>query len=85
MKSLNSISPEGLAILSSLIGVALVLALDNESLDVIGNVLVGIGGILLIAAAQGSYLEGIEDLKLKKEELEKQLKALNKKIIRPML
>lgn len=79
MNSLNSISPAGLAVLSALVSVAFVFALDNESLDVLGNVFVGIGGIMLIASAQGDYLDEIGKIKQQKELLEKQLEALSKR------
>ncbi|HOQ06740.1 MAG TPA: hypothetical protein PK127_06680 [Clostridiales bacterium] len=73
MKSLKSVSPAGLAVLSALAGIVLVLVLDSDSLDAIGNVFVGIGGILLIAAAQNDYLDELERTKLQNEILEKQL------------
>lgn len=56
MKNLKSVSPAGLAVLSALVGVVLVLVLDSDSFDAIGNVFVGIGGILLIAAAQTTFI-----------------------------
>lgn len=73
MKILKSVSPAGLAVLSALAGIVLVLVLDSDSLDAIGNVFVGIGGILLIAAAQNDYLDELERTKLQNEILEKQL------------
>lgn len=78
MESMKSISPAGLAIVSALVGVLLVLILDEDSLDVIGNVFVGIGGILLIAAAQNDYLDALEKAKLQNEIIEKQMEYLNK-------
>lgn len=78
MESMKSISPAGLVILSALVGVLLVLILDEDSLDVIGNVFVGIGGILLIAAAQNDYLDALEKAKLQNEIIEKQMEYLNK-------
>lgn len=79
MKNLKSVSPAGLAVLSALVGVVLVLVLDSDSFDAIGNVFVGIGGILLIAAAQNDYLDGLERTKLYDEILEKQLEYHAKK------
>jgi len=78
MESMKSISPAGLAIVSALVGVLLVLILDEDSLDVIGNVFVGIGGILLIAAAQNDYLDALEKAKLQNEIFEKQMEYFNK-------
>lgn len=78
MESMKSISPAGLAIVSALVGILLVLILDEDSLDVIGNVFVGIGGILLIAAAQNDYLDALEKAKLQNEIIEKQMEYLNK-------
>jgi hypothetical protein len=65
--------------LSALIGVVLVILLDEDSLDAIGNVFEGIGGILLIAAAQNDYIEELGRLKMQNEILDKQLEYLNKK------
>lgn len=79
MKNLRSISPAGLAVLSALAGVVLVILLDEDSLDAIGNVFEGIGGILLIAAAQNDYIEELGRLKMQNEILDKQLEYLNKK------
>lgn len=67
MKNLRSISPAGLAVLSALAGIVLVIVLDEDSLDAIGNVFVGIGGILLIAAAQNDYIEELGRMKLQNE------------------
>ncbi|NMA34563.1 MAG: hypothetical protein GX940_08455 [Clostridiaceae bacterium] len=79
MKNLRSISPAGLAVLSALAGIVLVIVLDEDSLDAVGNVFVGIGGILLIAAAQNDYIEELGRLKMQNEILDKQLEYLNKK------
>ena len=79
MESMKSISPAGLAIVSALVGILLVLILDEDSLDVIGNVFVGIGGILLIAAAQNDYLDELEKAKLQNEIIEKQLEYFSRK------
>ena len=79
MKNLRSISPAGLAVLSALAGIVLVILLDEDSLDAIGNVFEGIGGILLIAAAQNDYIEELGRLKMQNEILDKQLEYLNKK------
>lgn len=79
MKNLRSISPAGLAVLSALAGVVLVILLDEDSLGAIGNVFEGIGGILLIAAAQNDYIEELGRLKMQNEILDKQLEYLNKK------
>lgn len=80
MKFLKSVSPLGLTFLSVLIGLIFVISLDNDELNVIGNVLIGIGGIMIIASAQGDYLESAAKIKQQKAELEKQLDSLNKLI-----
>jgi hypothetical protein len=53
--------------LSALAGIVLVIVLDEDSLDAVGNVFVGIGGILLIAAAQNDYIEELGRMKLQNE------------------
>jgi Na+/phosphate symporter len=79
MKFLECVSPLDLTVISILIGLLFVVSLDNDELDVLGNVLIGIGGIMVIASTQGDYLESIAEMEKQKTELEKQLKSLNKK------
>jgi len=59
MKVLESISPTGLTLLSIVIALILTASFDNDELDVIGNALIGIGGILIISSSQNNYLEGL--------------------------
>lgn len=79
MKGLESISPIGLTLLSIFIALIFVLSFDNDELNVLGNVFIGIGGIMIIAATQGSFLDGLSDNKFEKCLLEAQLANLQNK------
>lgn len=59
MKGLATISPIGLTLISIVIALVLTVSFDNDELDVIGNALIGIGGILIISSSQNNYLEGL--------------------------
>lgn len=59
MKGLATISPIGLTLISIVIALVLAVSFDNDELDVIGNALIGIGGILIISSSQNNYLEGL--------------------------
>lgn len=79
MKGLGSISTIELLFLSMAVSLIFVASLDIDELNVLGNVFVGIGGILLIASSQGEYLKGLSQDELQKDMLEKQLKYLRDK------
>lgn len=74
MKVLESVSPIGLTVVSVIIALIFVISFDGDELDVIGNVLIGIGGIMIIAATQGAYLKSVANNKFQKDLLEMQLK-----------
>lgn len=59
IRGLASISPIRLTLLSILIALILALSFDSDELDVIGNALIGIGGILIITSSQDDYLQGL--------------------------
>ncbi|MDD2504612.1 MAG: hypothetical protein PHG58_12345 [Clostridia bacterium] len=60
MKVLRFISPAGLTLLAVAVGFAAIASLDYDELDVIGNWLIGIGGLMVIAASQGDYIENLK-------------------------
>lgn len=62
MKGLESISPIGLTLLSIAIAMIFVLSFDSDELDVLGNAFIGIGGIMIITATQGDFLNGLNTL-----------------------
>jgi hypothetical protein len=74
MKGLESVSPIGLTLVSVIIAFVFIISFDSDELDVIGNALIGIGGILIIAATQEAYLESIKENEFQKGLLEMQLR-----------
>lgn len=73
MKGLKSISPIGLTLVSIVIALIFVLSFDSDELNVLGNVFIGIGGIMIITATQGDFLNGLSDDNFEKGLLEAQL------------
>ncbi len=59
MKCLESISPIGLTLLSIIVALIFVFSFDSDELDVLGNAFIGIGGIMIITASQGGFLNGL--------------------------
>lgn len=55
----DSITPKGLTLFAVLISFVAIAGLDSDELDVLGNLLIGIGGLLVVAASQGEYLDSI--------------------------
>lgn len=73
VKCLESISPIGLTLLSIVVALIFVLSFDSDELDVLGNVFIGIGGIIIITATQGDFLDGLSGNNFEKTMLEAQL------------
>lgn len=73
MRGFESVSPIGLTVASIIIALIFIISFDSDELNVIGNALIGIGGIMIIAATQGAYLESLTENKYKKDLLEMQL------------
>lgn len=59
MNWLETLSPLELTVLSIVISLIFILTLDNGELNVIGNTLIGIGGLMIIASSQGEFLTGL--------------------------
>lgn len=79
MNCLRSISPAGLTLLAVFISFLSISSIDYDELDVLGNWLIGIGGLMIVAASQGEYLSSKKDLLLQKNLLEQQLKTLHER------
>jgi Na+/phosphate symporter len=73
------ISPIGLTIISIAISLILIATLESEELNVLGNVLSGIGGIIVIAATQGEFLNGLKEKEEQKDFMEKLALVLREK------
>ena len=76
MSCLNSISPTQLVVLSTFI--ALVISKDKsaDEINVLGNLIVSIGGTMLTIAVQKQTLQSIQDKKDQIHDLKKQLNDL---------
>jgi len=57
MQITGTASPLSLTLISVVISLIFIICLDADELNVLGNVLIGIGGIMVIAAVQGDYLQ----------------------------
>ncbi len=75
---LCSISPIGLVILSVVISLIIIEFLNKDQLNVVGNLFIGIGGILIIDASFADYLAGLATDQAQREMLQKQLDLLNR-------
>jgi hypothetical protein len=79
MKGLESISPIGLTLLSIVIALIIIANFDSDELNVIGNTLIGIGGIMIITATQSDFINGISDKCFEEELLKAKLANLQKR------
>jgi len=79
MKGLESISPIGLTLLSIVIALIIIVNFDSDELNVIGNTLIGIGGIMIITATQSDFLSGLSDDRLEEEFLKAKLANLQRR------
>ncbi len=80
MSYLNSLSPYELAILGNLIAISLSENVNADDLNVLGNLIVDIGGVMLTIAAQQQNLQNIKDRKDQILELKKQIEQLEKSL-----
>lgn len=80
MKCLQSISPAGLTLLAVAVGFSAIAVLDYDELNVLGNWLIGIGSLMVIAASQGDYLKGLQASKSREDILRKQIELLRNEI-----
>lgn len=79
MKGLCPISPIGLVLLSVAISLVFIEVFNKDELNVLGNLFIGIGGILIIDASYEDFLAGLNDDQIQREILQKQLDALNRR------
>jgi len=77
MKGLSSISPICLVLITVVIGIIFIDLFDTDEQNVVGNVLIGIGGIIIVSASQGAFLAGKQADEAQRELLERQLEILN--------
>ncbi len=80
MNILSCISPTGLTLLAVAVSFIAIAALDSDELNVIGNLLIGIGGLMIIAASQEAYIADLEQAESREEILKLKVDLLNKEI-----
>jgi len=78
MNLLKSITPSEFTILAIVVGLIAIALLDSDELDTIGNWLIGVGGLMVIAASQAEYLNSIDEKKSKSDNLITQIELLRK-------
>jgi hypothetical protein len=78
MNFINSITPNELSILANAIALGLAEDKNADELNVLGNFIVAVGGLLLTIAAQQQSLQAIQDKQQQIQDLKKQLKQLEK-------
>lgn len=71
MNKICPVSPIGLTIISIAISLILIATLESEELNLLGSILSGIGGIIVIAATQEEYLNGLKEKERQKDFMEK--------------
>jgi hypothetical protein len=81
MNFFQSISPVGLFFIAVIVGLLLVAELDYDELNVLGNLFIGLGGLLVLVATQGSYLQDLEDASSREDLLKKELELLHRKTL----
>lgn len=81
MSKLQNVSPDNLVALALLLALSLAEEFDADELNVLGNWLVDIGGIMMTIAAQRQLLEAKNqpDVQQQIKELQEQVNALQKK------
>ena len=80
MNGLGSISPTGLTLLAVVISFIAIASLDSDELNVIGNLLIGIGGLLVISSSQSEFILGLEKERSREDMLNKQINLLHEEI-----
>lgn len=76
----SNTNPDTLVLISTLIAVLISQGLNNDQINVLGNVLTQVGASLLTKAAQQESLQTKEDMKNQIIDLEKQLENLKRKL-----
>lgn len=83
MSALKSLSPCELIVLATVIAFAVCEGQNADDLNVLGNFIVGLGGLILTWAAQQQYLEtacsqSTDTMSL--DDMKKQIKSLQEKL-----
>lgn len=80
MNVLDSIDPTELSVLSNVFAISIAKDRSSDEINVLGNFIVAVGGILLTIAAQQQSLESMQNKKTQIKDLKKQIKQLEKSL-----
>lgn len=78
MTIIDSLDPDELAIISSIVAVAITKGKSAEDINVIGNFIASLGAAVLTIAAQEQYLNAKEEKRNQIMDLENQIDKLKK-------
>lgn len=78
MNCFDSISPDALAVLASLVAIAISNGLNSSEINVLGNFVTAVGGVLLTIAAQQDYLSTQKDTEQDEKYIVEQIELLKK-------
>ena len=76
---LGTVSPSQIILLATLISLLFSLKMDAEELNVTGNFIVAIGGIILMVAALKDYSESQQQKQDTKDEIMEEIKKLQER------
>lgn len=80
MNLFDSISPDELTLLSSIIAIAIAKGKNPDDINVLGNFITNLGASLLTIAAQQQYLDSKEEKRKQIIDLENQIDNLKKEL-----
>lgn len=80
MNVLNSLPPEGLAILASVAAILISENLSPDETNVLGNFIVSVGSIMLTIAAQEQFLKSQDSIQAQNDLLNQQMDLLKKQV-----
>ena len=74
--SLDCCNPEQLSFIANLLAITISKGKSTDEVNVIGNFIVGVGGLILTIAAQRQFCESKQDKIKQIEDLNKQIKSI---------
>lgn len=80
MNLIDSLDPDELALISSILAVAITKGKSAEDINVLGNFIASLGASILTIAAQEQYLSAKEEKKNQIIDLENQINKLKKEL-----
>lgn len=80
MNLFDSISPDELTLLSSIIAIAIAKGKNPDDINVLGNFITNLGASLLTIAAQQQYVDSKEEKRKQIIDLENQIDNLKKEL-----